>query len=46
MKSVNFSALGTSDIKISLFFGEVHKRTKLVRLMKKKSSSPKENAGK
>ena len=36
VKSVNFSALATSDIKISLFFGEVNKRTKLVRLMKKK----------
>ena len=35
MKSVNFSALATSDIKILLFFGEVDKRTKLVRLMKK-----------
>ena len=34
VKSVNFSALATSDIKISLFFGEVDKPTKLVRLMK------------
>ena len=33
-ESVNFSALATSDIKISLFFGEVDKPTKLVRLMK------------
>ena len=48
MKSVNFSALATSDIKISLFFGdrEVDKPTKLVRLMNKKSSSPKKKAGK
>ena len=36
VKSVNFSALATSDIKISLFFGEMDKRTKLVRLMKEK----------
>ena len=36
VKSVNFCALATSDIKISLFFGEVDKRTKLVRLRKKK----------
>ena len=36
MKSVNFSALATSDIKISVFFSEVDKPTKLVRLMKEK----------
>ena len=35
VKSAHFSALATSDIKISLFFGEVDKSTKLVRLMKK-----------
>ena len=34
VKSVNVSALATSDIKISLLFGEVDKPTKLVRLMK------------
>ena len=34
VKSVNFSDLATSDIKISLSFGEVDKPTKLVRLMK------------
>ena len=34
MKSVNFSALATFDIKISLFFGEVDKPMKLVQLMK------------
>ena len=34
LKSVNFNALATSDIKISLFFGEVDKPTKLVRSMK------------
>ena len=36
MKSVSFSALATSDIKIPLFFDEVDKRTKFVRLMKNK----------
>ena len=36
MKGVNFSALATSDIRISLFFGEMDKRTKLFRLMKEK----------
>ena len=36
VKSVNFSALATSDIKISLFLGEMDKRTKLVRLKKEK----------
>ena len=35
MKSVNFNALATSNIKISLFFGEVDKRKKLVELIKK-----------
>ena len=35
VKSANFSALATSDIKISQFFCEVDKPTKLVRLMKK-----------
>ena len=34
MKSVNFSALATSDIKISLFFGEADKPSKLVGLLK------------
>ena len=29
-KSVNFSAFTTSDIKLSLFFGEVDQQTKLV----------------
>ena len=37
LKSVNFSALATSDIKVSLFFVEMGKRTKLVRLMKEKN---------
>ena len=36
VESVNFSALATADIKISLIFGEMDKRTKLVRLMKEK----------
>ena len=31
-KSVNFSTLATSNIKISLFFGEYDQQTKLVRL--------------
>ena len=36
VKSVSFSALATSDIKISLLFGEVDKRSKFVPLMKNK----------
>ena len=45
-ESANFSALATSDIKLSLCFAEVDQQTKLVRLVKKKSLSPKKNGGK
>ena len=45
-KSVKFSALGTSDNHLSLFFSEVDQRTKLVRLVKKSLLSSKKNAGK
>ena len=34
-KSVNFSASATSDIKVSLFCGEVDQQSKFVRLVKK-----------
>ena len=34
-KSVNFSTLATSDIKLSSFFGKVDQQTKLVGLVKK-----------
>ena len=45
-KSVNFSALITSNIRLLLFFGEEDQETKLVRLVRKKSWLLKKNSGK